>query len=52
MGLASAGAVVTAAAVTPMYIGFSAGGGIAGSTAAAIQSGIGNVVAGSAFATA
>ena len=52
MGAAATGAVITAVAVAPMALGFSTGGVIAGSCAAAMQSAIGNVVAGSAFATA
>lgn len=49
-GIIAGGATAVKGALT--YFGFSSAGPIAGSTAAAMQAGIGNVVAGSAFATA
>ena len=45
------GAVITTIAAAPIIAGFGTGGIVAGSIAAGIQSGIGNVAAGSAFAT-
>ena len=49
--LLAAGATALAAGLTPTLIGFGTAGIAAGSIAAGIQAGIGNVVAGSAFAT-
>ena len=50
-GVAIGGAIVSGIALAPIAIGFGSAGIAAGSIAAAIQSGIGNVAAGSAFAT-
>ena len=46
------GAVVGGAAFVPIYLGFGVSGIVGGSIAAAMQSAIGNVAAGSAFAIA
>ena len=50
-GVAIGGAVVTGVALAPVAIGFGSAGIVAGSIAAGIQSLIGNVAAGSLFAT-
>ena len=50
-GLAVAGAVVCVISSIPIIMGFSSAGIAGGSAAALIQSGIGNVAAGSLFAT-
>lgn len=44
------GTLIGLAGIVPIAIGFGGAGIVAGSAAAAIQSGIGNVVAGSLFA--
>ena len=49
VGVGIAGGVVAGASLLPMALGFGTAGIAAGSTAAAIQSGIGNVAAGSLF---
>ena len=50
IGIGIAGGVVAGAALIPIALGFGTAGVVAGSAAAAIQSGIGNVAAGSLFA--
>ena len=50
-GAAIVGGVVAVAAVAPIALGFGTGGIVAGSIAAGIQAGIGNVAAGSLFAS-
>mmetsp|Transcript_16181 Transcript_16181/g.27118 ORF Transcript_16181/g.27118 Transcript_16181/m.27118 type:complete len:114 (+) Transcript_16181:96-437(+) len=49
--VAGASTVLTGVAVAPYLIGFSSAGVVAGSVAAATQASIGNVAAGSLFAT-
>ena len=51
IGLAATGGVVCIAAAAPIIMGFGTAGIVGGSFAAGIQSVIGNVVAGSLFAT-
>ena len=48
-GIAITAGVATGAALIPVALGFGATGIVGGSAAAAIQSGIGNVAAGSLF---
>ncbi len=48
--IAITGGVVLAIPLTITFIGFGTGGIVGGSVAAGIQSGIGNVIAGSSFA--
>ena len=48
-GIAITGAVVAGVTFIPAALGFGTAGIVAGSTAATIQSGIGNVAAGSLF---
>ena len=50
VGAGIVGGVVAGAAIIPIALGFGGAGVVAGSAAAAIQSGIGNVVGGSLFA--
>ena len=49
-GIGIAGGVAAGIALVPIALGFGGAGIVAGSAAAAIQSGIGNVVGGSLFA--
>ena len=50
--MAATGTAVFACSFTPILIGFGTGGIVKGSIAAGLQSGIGNVAAGSLFSSA
>ena len=54
IAVGTVGAIVAPALIVPVahVVGFGVGGPVAASIAVGIQSGIGNVIAGSAFATA
>ena len=49
IGVGIASAAISGAALIPVALGFGSAGIVGGSVAAGIQSGIGNVVAGSIF---